>query len=130
MPTINIEANVSVDALVKAVEQLNPAELRRLTSETLALNARRNAPNLPKNEAELLIQINQRLSADVQNRYDKLIAKRDLETLTPAEYNELLDLTQETENIDCQRLEAMTKLAEIQGITLSALLKKLQIETA
>ena len=33
MPTINIQAEVSVDVLVKAVEQLREAELRQFTAQ-------------------------------------------------------------------------------------------------
>jgi hypothetical protein len=128
MPTINTETEVSVDVLIKAAEQLKPAELRRLTAEMLTLSAKRNAPSLSKNESALLLKINQRLPVDVQNRYDELIAKREAETLTPDEYSELLDLTRQAEAFDYQRLETMTELAKIRGITLSALLKELQIE--
>jgi hypothetical protein len=76
-----------------------PSELRQLTAEMLTLNAKRNAPSLPQNEAKLLIKINQHIPADVQNRYDELITRRDAETLTSDEYLELLDLTKKLKHL-------------------------------
>jgi hypothetical protein len=58
MPTIDIQADVSVDVLVKAVEQLQEAELRQFTAHVLALNAKRRSPSVTHEEAVLLLQIN------------------------------------------------------------------------
>lgn len=66
MPTINIQANVSVDVLVQAAEQLSETELRQFTSQVLALNAKRTAASVTQEEAELLWHINARLPEDVQ----------------------------------------------------------------
>lgn len=128
MPTINIQANVSVDVLVKAVEQLSEAELHQFTSQVLALNAKRTVPSVPRQEAELLLDINRRLPDDVQRHYDELIAKREAETLTPDEHAELLRLTQQVEAFDVARLEALSMLASCRGVTLSVLMRQLEIE--
>jgi hypothetical protein len=127
MPTINIQADVSVDMLVKAVEQLSETELRQFTSQVLALNAKRTAPRITQQEAELLVHINARLPEDVQRRYDELIARRDAETLGDAEYEELLRLTKQVEAFDVARVEALSKLALRRGVTLSALMRQLEI---
>jgi hypothetical protein len=127
MPTITIHADVSVDVLVKAAEQLSATELRQFTLQVLALNAKRTAPSVAQEEAELLLQINRRLPEDVQRRYDELIAKRDTETLDAAEHTELLQLTQQVEAFDVVRVEALSKLAACRGMTLSALMCQLGI---
>jgi hypothetical protein len=127
MPTINIQADVSVDVLVKAVEQLPAAELRQFTAQVLALNAKRIAPSVTQEEATLLLQINTSLPADVQRRFDELIVKRDAETLNPEEYAELLRLTQQVEAFDMVRLEALTKLAALRGVTLPVLMRQLEL---
>jgi hypothetical protein len=127
MPTITIHADVSVDVLVKAAEQLSATELRQFTLQVLALNAKRTAPSVAQEEAELLLQINRRLPEDVQRRYDELIAKRDAETLDTAEHTELLQLTQQVEAFDVARVEALSKLAACRGMTLSALMCQLGI---
>jgi hypothetical protein len=127
MPTITIQADVSVDALVQAAEQLSETELRRFTSQVLALNAKRTAPSVAPEEAELLGHINSRLPEDVQRRYDELMAKRDAETLGDTEHEELLQLTKQAEAFDVARVEALSKLAVYRGVTLSALMQQLSI---
>jgi hypothetical protein len=127
MPTINIQADVSVDMLVKAAEQLSETELRQFTSQVLALNAKRTAPSITQQEAELLVHINARPPEDVQRRYDELIARRNAETLGEEEHKELLQLTKQVEAFDVARVEALSKLASRRGITLSTLMRQLEI---
>ena len=129
MPTINIQADVSIDVLVKAAEQLNVTELRQFTAQVLALNAKRTAPSVTQEEAELLLYINSRLPEDVLRRYDELLAKRDTETLSDADYAELLQLTKQVEAFDVARVEALSKLASLRGVTLSTLMRQLGIES-
>jgi fructose-1-phosphate kinase PfkB-like protein len=128
MPTINVQANVSIDVLVQAAEQLSETELRHFTSQILALNAKRTAPSVAQAESELLVHINGRLPEDVQRRYDELIAKRDAETLSDAEHAELLRLAKQVEAFDVARVEALSQLAARRGVTLSALMRQLGIE--
>ena len=129
MPTINVQADVSVEMLVKAAEQLSETELRHFTSQILALNAKRTAPSVTQAEAELLVHINGRLPKDVQRRYDELIAKRDAETLSDAEHEDFLRLTKQVEAFDVARVEALSQLAARYGVTLSALMRQLGIES-
>lgn len=126
MPIINTQINVSIDTLVKAVEQLSATELHHFTLQVLALNAKRTAPSVTQEEAELLLQINDRLPADTQRRYDELIAKRDTATLSKAEYAELLQLTKQAEAFDIARVETLSKLAARRGVTLSTLMDQLE----
>ena len=125
MPTINIQADVSVDTLVKAAAQLSETELRQFTLQVLALTAKRMAPNVTQEEAELLLCINSRHPEAVQRHYDELIAKRDAETLSEVEHDELLRLTQQVEAFDVARVEALSKLAARRGVTLSELMHQL-----
>ena len=127
MPTINIQVDISVDTLVKAAEQLSETELRQFTSQVFALNAKRTAPSVTQEEAELLLHINGHLPEDVQRRYDELIAKRDAETLGDEEHEELLRLTKRVEAFDVARVEALSKLASRRRVTLSALMRQLEI---
>lgn len=129
MPTITIQADVSVDVLVKAAEQLSETALRQFTAQVLALNAKRTAPSVTQEEAALLVHINGRLPEDVQRRYDELRAKRDAETLGDADHAELLQLTKQVEAFDVARVEALSKLAARRGVTLSALMRQLGIES-
>jgi 5-methylcytosine-specific restriction endonuclease McrA len=58
------------------------------------------------------MRIAQRLPAEVQRRYDELIAKRDTEALTSDEHAELLRLSQQAEAVDVLRVKALTDLAQ------------------
>ena len=129
MPTIHIQADVSIETLTQAAAQLSTAELRQFAAQMLALSAQRTAPSVPQEEAELLLHINSRLAEDVQQRYDTLLEKRDAETLSDAEYHELLRLTKQVEAFDVARVEALSKLASLRGITLATLIDQLEISS-
>jgi hypothetical protein len=72
--------------------------------------------------------IRQELSLEVRKRYSELIAKRDAETLTPTEYDELLRLTDDVENWQAQRLGYLAELADLREMPFRALVKQLGIK--
>ncbi len=128
MPTVQIEAQLSFDKLVEAASQLSLPDLERFSTQVLTLlQARRKAPNLSKAEAELLMKINQGLSPDVRRRYSELIEKRDAETLSEPEYQELLNLTDQVEMRQAERIEALGQLAQLRGEPVKKLMKSLEI---
>lgn len=128
MTTVKVEAQLTLDELVKAVEQLSLPELEQFVSQAIALQSQRKAPSLSKDEAKLFRQINQAVPAEVQQRYDELIEKRRLETLMPDEYNELLRLTDTVEVQQALAIEAMAQLAIIRQISLADLMAQLGIQ--
>lgn len=127
MPTITIQAEVPVETLLQAAEQLSAPELQRLITHLLALRARRVTPGLEDKEALLLQRIHQRLPVEVQQRYEALLAQRDRGTLDADTYAELLRLTQQTEAFDVGRLEALSQLAAQRGVTLSEVVRQLDV---
>jgi L-lysine 2,3-aminomutase len=129
MSTVKVEVQLSSDELLKAVEQLNQTDLERFVSQVIAIQAQRKALNLPQSEAELLIKINQHIPSDIQKYYNKLIAQRDAENLTTDEHRELLSLTEQIEKLQAQRIEYLADLARLRGITLTALMQNLGIQT-
>jgi len=128
MPTVNVQAELSTEKLLEAAEQLGPAELEHLVSSLVQLQARRRYPNLSKAETELLLKINDGLPQHTHQRYWELIRKREDESLTPAEYEELLRLSDEREVKHAERLEAVAQLAHIRGTTLRQLMDELDIK--
>jgi hypothetical protein len=127
MATIQIEAQISADQLIRAVEQLPSDELGAFVEQVLALRARRAAPQLDQQETTLLLQINEQFAPDEQRRYDELVAKRQDETISPEELRELIRLTDEREQRNVERLAALTELARLRGVTLAALMSALGI---
>lgn len=129
MPTVQVKAQLSMDDMIQAVKQLKTSELEGFFWQIIALLAHRKAPGLSKQESELMMKINRGISPEMQEYYDKLIAKRQSETLTAGEYDELLKLTAQIEKLDIERLEYLKELACIRQTSLTALMKKLKIRT-
>lgn len=117
----------SRENLLQAAERLPTSELTDLIQDLLRLQAQRQAPVLPRSEAELLQQINQGLSSEQQVRYEQLIENRLAETLTPAEHQELMQLNQIVEQQNVARIKNMISLAQLRQITLPQLMAELGI---
>jgi hypothetical protein len=129
MPTIHLQAEVSREALLKAVEQLSPPELDQFVTEVLSLRSTQAPGRLTPVESELLVRIGRGLPEELQERYRELIARRQAETLLPEEHQELLRLTNDVEQLVADRVEALAELARVRGIPLFALLNDLGIST-
>ena len=123
MTTIPIE--VSTDQLIRAVERLPHDELEQFVAQVVALRAQRTAPHLGQEETALLLQINTSLAPEAQCRFDALVAKRQGETITPAELTELIEITDEIERRDAQRVAALIQLARLRQTTLPVLMNVL-----
>lgn len=127
MPTIEIRSQVSVNDLLNGVAQLNTNDLEQFVSQVLALRAKRVAPSVSKQEADLLETINRGLTADTQQRYNELVAKRQAENLTATEHQELLALIDAIERADAERAQALGKLAQLRNMPVKALMETLNI---
>jgi len=110
------------------VEQLDLPDLEQFVSRVIELQAKRRARNLPKIEAQLLKKINKGLPRDVRKQFDALNAKRRAETLTSGEHRKLLQLIEQIENANVERVKNLAELARIRGMTLTALMKDLEIQ--
>jgi hypothetical protein len=126
MTTIPIE--VSTEQLLRAVDRLPQDELETFVAQVIALRAQRAAPHLTQEETALLLQINAGLPAGVQQRFDELVAKRQSETITPDELHELIQITDQIERRDVQRLAALIDLAQLRQTSVPALISALGIQ--
>jgi len=129
MAMVHITTQVSSDELLNGVEQLSLSELEQFVNRVLALQAKRKAPSLSQDETQLLMKINQGLPPDVQRRYDELSVKRRAETITLAEHQELLELIDQIEKSDAERIRLLAELARMRQTSLSALMEELGIRT-
>jgi hypothetical protein len=121
---------MSIDELLSAANQLSEPDLEILVNQVLLLRARRKAPVLPAQEAALLVQINQGVPLDLHQRYQALAEKRDAETLTEVEYQELLALSDRIEILAAQRVEALAQLAQLRQVSLLQVMEDLGIQSA
>ncbi len=127
MTTIPIEAEISTEQLLRAVSQLPPEELAAFVDHVLALRAEREQRRLSQSETSLLLQVNEGVSTNIRQRFNELVAKRQAETITPAELDELKMITYEFEQYDARRLAALDTLARLQRMPLTDLMDSLGI---
>jgi hypothetical protein len=125
MTTIPIE--VSIEQLIRAVELLPQQELESFVAQIVALRAQRSAPHLNQEETTLLLQINAGILPELQRRFNELVAKRQMETMSSAERTELIQITNEIEQRDAQRLAALIELAYLRQIAVPVLMDELGI---
>lgn len=128
MPKLQVEVQLSPEELLEAVNQLSQPDLERFVSQVLVLQAQRKATKLSQSEAELLVKINQGIPSDTQKYYNELIAKREAESLTSNEYKQLLQLTEQIEKLQAQRIENLAELARLRHTSLKALMENLGIQ--
>jgi hypothetical protein len=120
---------MSVDELLKAVDDLSEPDLDHLVDRALFVRARRKANVLTTEETVLLSAINQGIPSELHDRYEILLEKRDDEILTEAEYTELLDISNQIEAFGVTRIEALAKLATIRQVPLLKLMDDLGIQS-
>ena len=128
MPTVQITAHASTDELLRSVASLPAAELEQFVTRVLALRARLKAPTIPDQEANLLHKINIGLSAIQQQRFADLNLKRQEETLTDEEHQELLVLIEEMEAKNVERIQSLSLLAQLRQVSLTTLMQNLGIK--
>jgi hypothetical protein len=119
---------MSVDELLKAVDDLSEPDLEHLLNRTLFVRAHRRGPIATPEESTLLREINRGIPAELSDRYEILADKRDDETLTAAEHQELLDIAEQIEAFGVKRLEALAKLSELRQVPLLQLMADLGIK--
>ena len=78
-------------------------------------------------ESELLLQITQGPAESTWQRYHELAAKRDARTLTPAEHQELIGLSEAIGASEVRRLEQMAQLAKLRGVPLRQIRSELSM---
>ncbi len=121
-------ARVSKDELLKAAERLNLAELNDFVAELIDLRAHRIAPSIAPDEAVLLEEICKGLLPEEKHvRYHVLRKKLERGILTKKEHKELLRLSDESENRNAKRMEALLNLSQLRRLPLNALVDQLGI---
>lgn len=127
MPAIQLKSAFSFEDVFRGVDQLSTPEFEDFVKRILALRAKRRASVLSKTETELLQEINRGLSQTAQQRFDDLRLKMQQESLTPAEHQELLDMTAQVEKLDAERIRSMAELAQLRDVSIQTLMKQLGI---
>ncbi len=129
MTTITVQPQPSLTTLLNSLKQLTSNELKEILQQTALLHARRLAPSLPQQEAQLLLKINQGIvPAETRDRCAELTKKSRQGNLTNEEQDELMALVDEIEMLNAKRIEYLAQLAQLRQTTLSALMGDLELK--
>ena len=118
-------SQLSTEQIISAVSCLSLPELEQVFDHVLALQAERKAVHLSAAESALLACINQGVPAELRERTARLRAKREDESITDAEYEELTRLTDQAEELHANRMAALVELAKFRGVSLPVLMNQL-----
>lgn len=119
--------HLSPEQIIAAASSLSLPELEQIFDRVLALQAERKAAHLSAAESVLLARINQGLPSELRERIASLRAKREMESIADAEYEELTRLTDQAEEAHADRMAALVELAKLRGVGLPVLINMLGI---
>ena len=119
---------LSAEQIISAVSHLSLPELQQVFDHVLAIQAERKASHLSTAESALLLRINQGLPPELRDRIAALTAKREDESITDAEYDELTHLADKAEELHAERMGVLCELATLRGIRLPVLMDQLGIK--
>jgi len=124
----NISQPQQLNQIFQSLTPLGLSELDQVMKKLIGLRRQRLSTVLTQTESDLLKKINTSAPAEIQKRFDNLLGKRDNETLSDNEYEELLELTRYTETLNVQRLEYLLELARLRNIPLDELIKQIELK--
>ena len=113
--------------ILSAVSHLSLPELEQVFERVLALQAERKAVHLSREESALLSRVNQGLPRELRERLTLLRAKREEESISDAEYEELTKLTDQAEELHADRMSALVELTKLRGVSLPILMEQLGV---
>ncbi len=122
-----VEAQVDTKQLLQIVEQMPQPDFEAFVTQVLMLRAQRQVPSLSL-PSELIVKINQSIPDSLQQRFNDLIAKRQSLVLTDAEQAELIELTDQIEDLDVKRIEYLAQLAQLRKRSLTEVMQDLNIQ--
>jgi hypothetical protein len=126
--TITVDPSLATVYSAAPETQQKQAQLAMHRALQASLVCSSKEPRLSKKETALFLRINRSLAPEQQERYDELRAKREDETLTPAEHTELLQCVAEIGTLWIDRLEALLTLARLRHVSPQQLMQQLGID--
>jgi len=131
MTQITLDLSPELEAQLRAEAAKQGLDPQRYILETLHTRLAANkaiATHLPAAEADLLQQINLGLSTDVWDEYYFLIDKRQTETLTADEHHRLIEISDQIEALNVERIQALVQLAALRQQSLDDVMDNLGIK--
>ena len=118
-------ATMTADSLAEAAQNLPMPELEALVQRLDAIRVQRRVPTLSRSETELLQRIESAIPLDSLLRRKSLRALAQGREFTDAEREEFSQLTDEIEIAEAARIDMLSELAALRGVSLPELARQL-----
>jgi hypothetical protein len=117
---------MDAQTLLKDVSQMPLLEMERFVQSVNALITQKKTTDKTYRERFLLGKINQTVLAKEKiERYQLLVRRLEVETISDVEYTEFMELTDLEEQIRLERMTYLLELAQLRSITLPQLMTHL-----
>jgi hypothetical protein len=117
---------MDAQTLLKDVSQMPLLEMERFVQSVNALITQKKTTDKTYRERFLLGKINQTVLAKEKiERYQLLVRRLEVETISDVEYTEFMKLTDLEEQIRLERMTYLLELAQLRSITLPQLMTNL-----
>ena len=103
------------------------AYMEHLLRKALPAGAPAVGESVSAQETSLLKRINQGFSPDQMVRYRELVRKRQEEAISPEEWHELENCTARLEHFQTDRMQSLSKLAQLRNVSVRDLMAQLEI---
>ncbi len=128
MTTIHLDSEIDLEQVIQGMNKLDNIELENVLSRISIMLAKKKAPSLPNQESKLLGTINQSVDRAILQRHTDLTKLMHDDKLTEIAHKELIQLIDQLELADAERLQALVELASIRAVTIDALMQQLNIQ--
>ena len=119
---------MDTQSLLSNADQMPVTELEAFVQQLNALITRKKTTDKNLRDTILLDKINQTvLDKTKRERYQSLIYRMEMETISDIEHTELLKLVEQEEKIRVKRLKYLIELAQLRNTTLPQLMKTLEL---
>jgi len=124
----NLIPNQPLSSIFQTLSSLSLSDLDLVMKQVIGIRKQKLPGVLSPAEADLLKKINTPTPHEIQQRYDYLIRLRNREELNETQYQELIELTSFTENLNVKRLEYLVQLAKLRNVSLDDLIEQLELK--
>ena len=124
-----MQATQTVGELLKGTHQLDFIDFEEFFRKIQVLRDSRLHSDFSRVEADLLKKLADRPSAVTRTRWNFLIGKRDADTLSEKELDELVLLTATMEKWELKRLQTLARLADLRKMSLPEVVDFYKIQT-
>lgn len=127
MSAVETKISPKAEKLLRDVEQLSAADFQAFLTRAVRSRAESQSLHPELSETELVEKAHESLPASLWQEYDGLKAKFKKETLTEDEYSRLLELSDQIEIQNAQRVGYLVALAQRRQMTLDEVMKSVGI---